>query len=226
MKTDVTDLPGLIRLALDDFSRKIHTGIPGAITSYTASSKSASVQPTVMKRIWNNGVMKGVPLPVINSVPVQFPGTARAQISFDLKAGDTGMIMFSESALDAWLASGGGSTQVDPQDDRRLDYNDAYFIPGVSPIASPGIPGVASGLLLQYVGSSKTAQVLINNDGTIQLNGNSKHFTLYEPLLSDLQTLVNAIVTALNGIASGSGAPVAAAFNIASAESTTLETGG
>ncbi len=173
MKTEVTDLPGLLRLAIADFASNAHTSIPGAIVSYTASSKKATVQPLVQKRIWQGGVLTAVPLPVIYDVPVQFPGTARWQISGDLQAGDTGLIMFSEASLDAWLQSAGGSNQVDPQDDRRFNLNDAIFVPGVNPVATPGIPGVSSGLLMQYGTGSNPAKIQLNSDGSIQFNGGS-----------------------------------------------------
>jgi hypothetical protein len=174
MKTEATDLTGLLRLALDDFATKIHTSIPGAIVSYDATTKKAQVQPLIQKRIWQGGALAPIPLPVIYNVPVQFPGTPRWQISGDLQKGDTGAIMFSEASLDAWLSGSGG--QVDPKDDRRFDINDAYFVPGIATFTAPGIAGVSSGLLLKYLksGGGDAAQILLKDDGTISINGGSQ----------------------------------------------------
>ncbi len=145
MKIELTDIVGLLRLAIADFASNVHTSIPGAIVSYTASSKQAIVQPLVQKRIWQGGVLTAVPLPVIYDVPVQFPGTARWQISGDLQAGDTGLIMFSEASLDAWLQSAGGSNQVDPQDDRRFRSTTRSSSRASIPSRRPGSPGLARG---------------------------------------------------------------------------------
>lgn len=172
MRLDVTDLTGLIRLALADYSAKTHTSIPGAIVSYTAATKQATVQPLIQKRLWKKGKLTPMPLPVINNVPVQFPGTTRWQISGDLQQGDTGLIIFSEASLDAWLQ--GGGAQVDPQDDRRFSLSDAFFVPGVSPFGAPGIAGVSSGLALQYGTGGSPAKVQLNSDGSVVFNGGSQ----------------------------------------------------
>lgn len=226
MKIEVTDLAGLLRLALDDFAAKTHTAIPGAIVSYTAASKQASVQPLVQKRIWQDGQLTAIPLPVIYDVPVQFPGTSRAQISFDLQKGDTGMIVFSEASLDAWLQ--GSGAQTDPQDDRRFNLNDAIFVPGVSPFGAPGIPGVSSGLLLQYGSGGSPAQILLKPDGTMELNGNTLRFVTYDALNSALQTFLTALKAAVAaGCSSGTGGTLGAlALDISGSKSTTLKTGG
>ena len=172
MRTEVTDLAGLLRLAIDDFAAKTHTSIPGSVVSYDPSTKKASVQPLVQKRIWQKGQLTPMPLPVIYNVPVQFPGTSRWQISGDLQPGDTGMIVFSEASLDAWLQ--GSGAQTDPQDDRRFNLNDAIFVPGVSPFGAPGIPGVSSGLLLQYGSGGSPAKVQLNSDGSVVINSGSQ----------------------------------------------------
>lgn len=228
MKIEPTDIVGLLRLAIADFASSMHTSIPGAIVNYTAASKQAVVQPLVQKRIWQGGVLTAVPLPVIYDVPVQFPGTARWQISGDLQAGDTGLIMFSEASLDAWLQSAGGSNQVDPQDDRRFSINDAIFVPGVNPVATPGIPGVSSGLLLQYGAGGTKATALLKSDGTIELNGNSDRFVLWNELSSVLSTfLTNLKAAVASGCQGGSGGTIATVtLDISSAKSQTLKTGG
>jgi hypothetical protein len=211
-KLDPTDLTGLIRLALDDFATKVHTAIPGAIVSYTPATKQANVQPLIQRRFWKDGALTAQPLPVINAVPVQFPGTPRAQLSFDLQPGDTGMIQFSEAALDAWLKGAGG--QVDPQDDRRFDINDAVFIPGVATFGAPGLPGVASGMLLQYGVGATAVSLKLGGAGTISMlavaSGN--------PMMSDATTDATfwaymAIIAAQFGL-SGSMTSLKAIFGI------------
>lgn len=224
MKMDVTDLAGLLRLAIDDFAAKTHTSIPGAIVSYSASTKQASVQPLVKKQVWQKGQLTPMPLPVIYNVPVQFPGTTRWQISGDLQAGDTGLIIFSEASLDAWLQGTGG--QVNPQDDRRFSLNDAIFIPGVSPFGAPGIAGVSSGLLLQYGSGGSPAQILLKSDGTMELNGNALRFVTWDALNTALQGLMTAINAKFATKQDAAGAAGGLSLDISGAKSTTMKTGG
>jgi hypothetical protein len=60
---------------------------------------------------------------------VQFPSGGGLTITFPLQAGDTGLIVFSESSLDKWMAGDGG--EVDPDFDTRMSLADGVFIPGV-----------------------------------------------------------------------------------------------
>ncbi len=107
----------------------LHTALPGKIVKYDESTQKADVQPLIKERYTDeSGAQQSRELPVIPSVPVQFPGAGGYRITFPVAVGDTGLIMFAEASLDKWLVSGG---TVDPADERRHDLTDAVFLPGL-----------------------------------------------------------------------------------------------
>ena len=75
--------------------------------------------------------------PVICNVPVVYPSGGGLSITFPLALGDPVLLVFADESLDKWL-SVGGSTPLDPLDERNHSVNDAIAIPGVRPFSSPG----------------------------------------------------------------------------------------
>jgi hypothetical protein len=106
------------------FQDDLHTGLPGYIESFDPATRTASVVPA-MKKKYRGG--KELAMPVIHGVPVQFPASKAASISFPLVKGDEGLILFSERSIDQWMESGRSSL---PEDSRRFSLDDAFFIPG------------------------------------------------------------------------------------------------
>lgn len=131
----------------NDFKRKlkdimqgqinqIHTALPGVIVSYDPGSNRASVRPSGSYKTEDG---RSLAYPVIYNVPVQFPCGmgGNAGVTFPIKAGDGGILVFAESQLDDF--TGGG----DSEDPRRFSLNDAMFIPGfysASPSGESGHP--------------------------------------------------------------------------------------
>jgi hypothetical protein len=129
-------LTSRIRAEIDDDRQTLHTAMPARVESYDATYGRASVQP-LLKRIDidENGDRVVTSYPVINEVPVVFPGSGGWRIRFPITAGDVVLLLFAEGSLDRWLQRGG---EVDPGDSRRHDINDAFAIPGLMPFAGAG----------------------------------------------------------------------------------------
>ena len=118
----------LLELVINSKLADLHVALPGEIVEYDAGTNQASVQPQIKRRF--ESTMELVSLPILNNVPVVFPRSGDSHLVFPVKSGTTGQILFNERSLDAWQQAG---RDVDPDDFRRHDLNDAVFLPGLSP---------------------------------------------------------------------------------------------
>lgn len=127
----------MLRAAIDAELVHRHTALPARVVDYDRASQSCSVQ-VVLKRAYmdEEGTRQTEELPVIPHVPVGFLGGGDYGITFELAAGVTGMLVFSEASMDKWLNEG-SSTPTDPLDDRRNNLTDAVFYPGMRSFADP-----------------------------------------------------------------------------------------
>lgn len=126
---DTPTLPQIIRAQVSRVFDGVHTCMPGRVTSYDAATQEASVQPLFKNtRKLDNGDTKVDTLPVINHVPVVFPGAGAYSITFPVAKGDTVLLVFTEQSLDKWLVNDG---VVDPEGGRRFHISDAIAIPGL-----------------------------------------------------------------------------------------------
>lgn len=222
MNTQLSDiLNQFVSQRLED----VHTAIPGTIQEYTPSEKRASVKPMLKTKFKNTEY----DYPVITGVPVVFPGSAKAQISFPLEKGDGCLILVSERSLDEYMDSGRAELPGDP---RKFSLTDAICIPGLFSFSSPGVPGSEDGIQISYNGMLITLEdsgnISIEGGGNITLNGDSKTFVTHAELDSALQTFISSLNAHTHPTPSGpSSAPtVPLTLNISSAATTTVKTGG
>ena len=103
-----------------------------------------------------------VDLPLCNQVPVSFPRTQTAYVHLPVKKGDVGLLVFSERSIDRYKNYGGSQ---DPQDTRRHDLSDGFFILGGYPVNSPAEGVVEGALHFKNISS----EVLMLEDGTVEL---------------------------------------------------------
>lgn len=144
---------------------EMHIALPGRVESYDPVKQMASIQPVIKQAfIDEEGARQVERLPVIPGVPVQFPQGGGYRLTFPIAAGDSGLLVFSETSLDVWLSVGG---EVDPLDDRRSHLTDAIFIPGVRSFAAPISDAHQTKLSL---GKESGPQLFIG-DNKIQLGG-------------------------------------------------------
>lgn len=197
MTTGSTTLTDAIRYAVLAQLNNIHTAIPGQIVSYDFTTQKATIQPSINK-LWVTGAVD--PLPILQNVPVVFPNSGGASLTFPVNPGDTCLLVFCERSIDDWKSNGVNSSgTVTPSDPRKLDLSDGIAIMGLKPFNST-FPNRAnnSDLLLSYAGSSisigANGAVKINTASTLALGmpGNE----LISQLISAL-TQINSVFTAI-----------------------------
>lgn len=199
MKSTTPTLQGVLREAIAAALVDVHTAIPGKVVSYDKLKQTATVQPIIRK----NATIK---FPAIPDVPVMFGGNDDCSISWPVKKGDTGLLVFAEKSMDKWKASGGGD--VDPGDGRRFDMSDASFIPALrsrnKAIPTDGIHDEAVVIRgpLVHLGGAAGVQPTFMADS----------------FMTAFDTLIAAISTAVGGI-SGTGPQTAAGTAITTAKS-------
>lgn len=108
---------------------RTHVALPAKIEKFDAATQLAAVQP-YLKDTWEeeDGTETVMQIPVINNVPVQFPGGTDFVITFPVAVGDPCWLVFSDRSLEIWKQKGG---IVDPVDLRRHHFSDAVALLGV-----------------------------------------------------------------------------------------------
>lgn len=109
----------------------MHTALPAKIVSYNPATNRAKIQPVGNFKTADE---RSLPYPEINSVSVIFPcgNNGKSGMTFPIKAGDSGLIIFAESQLTDFLTGTG-----DSEDTRRHSLNDAIFLLGLYSNAIP-----------------------------------------------------------------------------------------
>jgi len=111
------------QLVQSQVTQNIHTCIPGRIEKW--DGKKANVLPLVPALMANG---QSLSYPVINDVPVVFPGSSETTMSFPLKKGDGVLLLFCERNIDNFLQNGGEQTA---DTNRRFSITDCIAIPGL-----------------------------------------------------------------------------------------------
>ena len=120
----------------------MHTALPAQVVSFNSAEKTVSVQP-VLKRLYEYDT-QAKNLPVIEDVPVVFPGSGEHWLTFDIEKDSYVLLIVAERSLETWLNQGG---IVDPKQERRFDLSDAIAVPGLLPRPIAGTPPIASGTM-------------------------------------------------------------------------------
>lgn len=108
------DFEEIIRSALEAHQAKMWTALPGKIVGYDAAKQRAQVQLSIKSFVkQEDGSQKSVDLPILQDVPVQFPGGGGQTMTFPIKSGDETLIVFSSRSPDSWQQSGGEQNPVD-----------------------------------------------------------------------------------------------------------------
>lgn len=205
----------VVGILIDAKLRGLHTSDVGVIRSYDRVTQSCSVLPVVARmRRQENGEVGPSYMPEIGKVPVVFPGGGENSETWDLVAGDSVLIVYLSRSADTWKARGG--TQVNPEDGRRHDLNDAVVIPSVRAFAEAiGAEGVSEDGMVKrwrgqlFLGSALAADpvVRVSDLGKIIAALTTAIAALAlvsDPSASALQALKDALTTPLLNFPSGS----------------------
>lgn len=177
----------------------LHTALPGSIISYDFSTQKASIQP-LLNKVWTAGSNSTpandnaankltTPMPVLNNVPVIFPRSGGAGLTFPVNSGDTCLLIFVERSMDLWKSVGG---QVSPDDNRKFDLSDAVAIMGLFPFNENSTAQNNTDVVLTYKDSSITisgsGNVVIATSGKVAIgNSTTELLSIISQLLADLQ---------------------------------------
>jgi hypothetical protein len=184
-------LQGVIKELIQSQILDVHTALPAKVDKYDSSTQKADVKPLLRKKYRASDA--ATEIPVIPSVPVQWPSAAGgdAYIHLPLKAGDLGIVVICERSIDTWLAGDGQITS--PNDPRHHDLTDAVFIPGVRPFKA-ALSGVSADNL---VIRNDTLRIELDPSGKISIEGASQELlTIIDNILAHL---ISAKVVTLLG---------------------------
>ena len=97
----------------------LHCALPGTVVSFDQSAQTASVRPALKN--------SSLALPVIQDVPVFFPGGRECGITWPVAEGDECLLVFADFDIDRWFSSGEAE---EPASGRRHDLPDAFAFVG------------------------------------------------------------------------------------------------
>ena len=113
----------------------LRVSLPVRVEKYDFSKQMVDVKPLIKKEYKQDSRI--VSLPIISSVPVNFPSSdgGNCSIVLPIKTGDLGYIIVCDRSIDKWLS--GDGKEVVPEDIRIHNMTDAIYIPGLRPFANP-----------------------------------------------------------------------------------------
>lgn len=216
----------IIRAAIDAELRQLHVGLPARVESFDASKGTVDVRPVLMRRFIHADATETVDsIPVIEEVPIGYPGGGGWSLTFPLAVGDVVYLAFSERSLDQWKLAPLGDT-IDPGDARRHHLSDAIAIARLHTPESP--PAALSAANLRLGRDDRSAELELAPDGAVTLRATT--LNLGGPAAfgsgvrgEPLEILLTAIGTAIGEITgSGASAGTAIAAAIQTAKSAGL----
>jgi len=168
----------------------MHTCVPATIMDYDAALGSCSVQIATQFLRHDPATDALVPYTVapLSNVPVAWLNNAGNSITFPLTLGDAGVLFIAERSLDTWKST--GNAICTPQDPRRFDLMDAFFVPFNTSLApSRAVPATGVDAIAMVVRADQ-----------IKLGDN----TAVEPLLlsATFETDLGTFLTALDNLMS------------------------
>jgi hypothetical protein len=146
----------------------IWTALPAVVQSFNAAKGTVVAQPTIQAQtLQPNGTWLDTTLPVCPDCPVLFPGGGGGfTLTFPVKAGDEGLLLFASRCIDSWWQSGGVQKQAEV---RMHDLSDGFFFP-TGGMSNPNVPPNTSTTTAQLRNKSGTIYVEIDDaNGRINL---------------------------------------------------------
>lgn len=174
----------------------VFVALPGKVTAYDKTTQRADVQPLIQRGYRGEDQKRAVKrLPVASDVPVMFLGSAEGRITTPVKKGTRVLLVFSSSSIARWKSI---DDECDPGDDRRHALADAIAIVGLyakPPTSAPDdaiVLHAGNGIKVKIGGDSGTQKTL-----------------MADSFLGALDSLIEAIGTAVGGMTAASGGPAA-----------------
>ena len=148
MSNGKPELADVLLRALRNKLAEVNVAIPGIIDRYDPEQQRADVRPTI-RRVYSDGEERDPP--VIVDVPVLWPRSGGASLTFPVRRGDTVLLVVCDRSIERWITQGGDTRN--PGDPRRHDLNDAVAIPGLVPFNELDPAAPADDVLLRFSGN-------------------------------------------------------------------------
>lgn len=153
-----SSLTTALRFAMRQYMKDVHTAIPGIVQFYSRATATATVRPAIDLRLTDGSVM---PRKAISGVPVMMPGGGGWQMAFQLRRGDSVMLLFSERGISEWKRRLSRSA---PDRGRMFAEADAVVLAGTFSRISCGVD---SGICISD--DSATNYLRLSSDGEFDL---------------------------------------------------------
>jgi hypothetical protein len=166
------DFSAALLTAIEGRLSEVWTAMPVVLVdqdgypAFNPIKRTCTAQPTIKAQVEDEtGALDWVKLPLLVDVLVQFPGGGGYSLTFPLKAGDEGIVVFASRCLDAWWERGGIQVQAEL---RMHDLSDSFFIPTVRSL--PNVEAAISTLdvELRAVDPSGPA-IALKSDGSVSI---------------------------------------------------------
>lgn len=170
----VNELQEALSASFQAQMNNIYTAIPCLVVSVAGPSR-VNIQPAINQKMKEGSVKER---PVILEVPISFPVSKTAGMTFPINAGDTGIAVFSMRSIEAWKSSDGYPST--PLNFAKMDKNDAMFIPGIqtqsTSVNDPGkhsfAHSVSDTVMFAGLGTGEETEVRLKPSGEILIQTN------------------------------------------------------
>lgn len=171
-----------INSAFDYKMESVNTAIPCIVLGIrdNGGTQMVDIQPTINQKLQDGSIKERPP---ILGVPVSFPVSSTAGMTYPIKIGDTGMAVFSMRDMDSWK-SGNGRPST-PSTASKMSAGDAVFYPGIQPpgnaVNNPSkhvlTHSTADTVIFQNLGGNE-CEIRLKADGSIEINTSNQPVTI------------------------------------------------
>jgi len=134
--------------------------------------------------------------PVITNVPVMFPSSKKASLTFPIDVGDTVLCVFSQRSLDQFKAST-NPKPYKPNDTRRFSIRDAIAIPGLfsfsdainNPAKHTWTHSTRDLVIVNNLGTGQENEVRLKEGGDIEVKTNQDFYATFNNGLIECNNL-------------------------------------
>lgn len=170
----ISEMQDVLTAAFQSQMNNVHTAIPCIVVQVQGPDRVA-IQPSINQKMKDGGTKER---PVVVNVPICFPVSKSAGMTFPIKPGDTGIAIFSMRSIEAWKNSDGYPST--PLNYAKMDKQDAMFVPGLqttnvsvnSPSKHIWDHSVEDTVMFSGLGTSYEAEVRIKPNGNVLIRTN------------------------------------------------------
>ena len=134
--------------------------------------------------------------PTITNVPLMFPSSSKAALTFPIDVGDTVLCVFSQRSLDQFKASSDTETYA-PKDTRKFSIRDAIAIPGLfsfenavnNPDKHKWTHSTKDMVIVNNLGSDYENEIRLHSNGDISVKTDQDFYATFNDGLIECNNL-------------------------------------